>query len=158
MTQGHQKEAADQFKIVVKLLPNDRLSAQLLQSLEPANSAPSGSGEPIAKSDDSAPPRADPDLEGKLPGVWTAAPDKETSISLSIMNDGGFTWKVARQGRSHQLRGQTSHAGGVLTLVQAEGPPMVGRLIWRDKDDFVFQALGGGPSDPGLSFQRSSSN
>jgi hypothetical protein len=65
--------------------------------------------------------------------------------------------RVTTQGQSHPLSGQSTYGSGLLTLVQAEGgPPMVGRVTWRDADHFVFQALGGGPGDPGLSFSRSS--
>jgi hypothetical protein len=35
---------------------------------------------------------------------------------------------------------------------------MVGEVKWQDDGRFVFQALGGGASDPGLTFSRSSKN
>ena len=55
------------------------------------------------------------------------------------------------------LSGQSTYGAGVLTLVPAEGnAPMVGEVKWQDDGRFVFQALGGGASDPGLTFSRSS--
>ena len=31
---------------------------------------------------------------------------------------------------------------------------MVGKVAWQDESHFKFQAMGGGPNDPGLPFAR----
>jgi hypothetical protein len=157
LTAGQNDAAADQLKIVTRLQPEDRVSAQILQSITKAQAAGSA---PVANATTPAGttrPPAESAPGGKLEGTWTAQPDKSTTITLGIAADGKFTWKVSSKGQSHQLAGRSSADDGILTLVQAEGgPPMVGQSKWRDSDHFTFQALGGGPGDPGLSFTRSS--
>jgi tetratricopeptide (TPR) repeat protein len=157
LTEGQNDAAAQQLKAVTQLQPDDRVSAQLLQSMtkpQADGAAADATPEPTA-----APPQtpAEPVKGGTLEGTWSASPDKDSAIALSIAAGGDFTWKVTTKGQSHPLSGQSTYGSGVLTLVQAEGgPPMVGRVTWQDADHFVFQALGGGPGDPGLSFRRSS--
>ena len=41
-----------------------------------------------------------------------------------------------------------------MTLTQSENNAMVGKVVWQDEGHFKFQAMGGGPNDPGLSFTR----
>lgn len=157
LTAGQNDAAAGQLKAVTGLQPNDRVSAQLLQSI--AKAQPQGAAPGATPQPDVAPAQApvEPAKGGTLAGTWTASPDKGSTIALSFAAQGDFTWKVTTQGQAHSLAGQSTYGSGVLTLVQAEGgPPMVGRVTWQDADHFVFQALGGGTGDPGLSFSRSS--
>ena len=43
---------------------------------------------------------------------------------------------------------------GILTLTQSENNAMVGKVAWQDEGHFKFQAMGGGPNDPGLAFSK----
>jgi tetratricopeptide (TPR) repeat protein len=160
LTEGQNAEAETQFKAVTSLQPKDRVSAQLLQSLTgapPAGATPGATADSGAATPTTPSPTPAEAAGGQIQGTWTASPDAGTSITLAIAADGKFTWKVAAKGKSHQLAGQSTSESGILTLAQAEGaPPMVGQVKWRDGDHFTFQALGGGPADPGLSFTRTS--
>ena len=126
------------------------MSAQLLRSISKtaAAAAATGANPPAAAKAEAPTP---PAKEGKLEGTWTASPGQGSAITLSVAPGGNFTWKVDSRGQSHDLSGCSTFGAGVLTLVPGEGnAPMVGEVKWQDDGRFVFQALGGGPSDPGL--------
>ncbi|MDG3005316.1 tetratricopeptide repeat protein [Paludisphaera mucosa] len=163
LTEGFNDEAIREFKEVAKLQPGDTLSKQIVASLTsggdqaaPAAAADAGQGQapPIATPDTPATPAAD---EPSLVGTWKAAPDGTTAIELTIQADGGFTWNVTQQGRAQPITGKYTYGGGVLTMARAgaENDAMVGRVTWKDASNFVFQALGGGAGDPGLTFSKS---
>jgi hypothetical protein len=63
---------------------------------------------------------------------------------------------VTHQGQDHQFQGSSSYVNGILTLSQNQNNALVGDVNWQDDQHFQFKVLGGGPSDPGLSFTRSS--
>jgi hypothetical protein len=154
LTEGQNSAAEEQLRAVTQLQPGDRVSAQLLQSLSKTAAATTGANPP---SNAKAKALAQPAKEGKLEGTWTASPADGSAITLSVAPGGKFTWKVASGGQSHALSGESTYGGGVLTLVPAGGnAPMVGEVKWQDDGRFVFQALGGGAADPGLTFSRSS--
>ena len=147
LTAGQNDAAADQLKSVVKLQPRDQVSSILLKS--------------ISKTQTPATiPVPDPGVAvptgGILEGTWTAAPSKDTTITLAVTSDGKFTWTVTPKGQqAKQLEGHSTYSSNVLTLVQGQGgPPMVGEVTKTDNDHFTFQAAGGGTADPGLAFSR----
>jgi tetratricopeptide (TPR) repeat protein len=158
MTQGQNDAAVSQLKIITAVQPKDQVSAQLLQSLtngQAGSNAPGAAPQPAVAT---TPAPAQPATAGgKLAGTWTASPAKGTTIELTMAEDGGYTWKVTTNGQAHQITGSSLSEAGVLTLNQSEGgPPLAGHVKWLDANGFVFQALGGGSGDPGLTFRRSS--
>jgi tetratricopeptide (TPR) repeat protein len=149
LTAGQNDAAIGELKRVVALQPSDRVSAQLLQSLTKGQPDGTGAAPVPAPAQASVP-------GGKIAGTWTASPGPGATITLSVADDGKFKWATASKGPAHTLAGQSTYGDSVLTLVQDEGgAPMVGRLTWKDANDFTFQALGGGAGDPGLAFKRS---
>ena len=118
LTAGQNQAATEELKAVTELQPKDRVSAQLLQSLTKAQStaaAPDAAPTPPA----TPPPAASkPEDLKKLAGTWTASPSKDSTIALTISADGKFTWKVDPAGQSHQITGQSTIGGDVLTLAQ----------------------------------------
>ncbi len=153
LTEGQNSAAEGQLRAVTKVQPGDRVSAQLLQSISKTNATGTGANPPAAAESKAPTP---PAKAGKLEGTWTASPGQGSAITLSIAPGGKFTWKVDSGGQSHDLSGQSTYGASVLTLVPPEGnAPMVGEVKWQDDSRFVFQALGGGASDPGLTFSRS---
>jgi len=148
LTQGFTDEAVREFKEVARLQPDDALSKQIVASL-------TGEGQPPADADAVAAP-ADAGPEHSLVGTWKASPDPSTSIELTIQADGGFAWNVTQNGRTQPITGASTYGEGVLTLARAgvEDDAMVGRVVWKDESHFVFQALGGGAGDPGLTFSK----
>jgi tetratricopeptide (TPR) repeat protein len=152
MTQGHAESAAAQFKQVAQLQPDDKLSSQLAAQLtKPADGAANAqqaAAAPAAPASSVAVPA------GNIVGTWTASPAQGTSIALTVNADGTFVWKVTDKGQTRQLAGEETFGNDMLTLAQKDGTPMVGKVTWQDASHFTFQAAGGGPSDPGLSFSR----
>lgn len=169
LTQGHMPEAADQLRNVAALQPRDQLSAQLLAQLQQAEKTGAG-GQPGALAQNAAAPSPEPapapaqapqtpaaptGNEGSLQGSWTAQPGNDTTITVSFQDKGHFTWKVNQKGQDRQFQGDSSYVNGILTLVQDQNNAMVGDLNWQDPEHFQFKVLGGGPSDPGLTFAKS---
>jgi hypothetical protein len=160
LTQGHTDAAIAEFKDVTKLQPTDKLSAQILAQLSgsqaPAEADPNAppaaaATEPAATEPAAATPAVP---EGNLVGAWKATPEEGTSIALTIAEDGGFQWNLTRQGRTEPIAGKYTFGSGILTLAQSDDNVMVGRVTWKDDSHFVFQAMGGGTNDPGLTFAK----
>jgi hypothetical protein len=149
MTQGNNDAAVAQFRQVQALAPGDTLSAQLIKQLSPPDETPTAAPAPSP----SAPPG--PAKEGKLAGTWAAKPNADTTIDLSIKEDGTFSWKVTAQGKPQVIAGNWSLTNGVLTLAQGnQGGALVGNVAWQEENRFQFRALGTTTDDSGLLFTR----
>jgi len=149
LVEGHDPNAIDQLKQVVKLQPGDTLSAQLVAQFQPSG----GSQPPPAE----AATVAAPATLGKLAGRWTAAPAPDAKIALAIEDDGSFTWTANSSGKPPMnITGKSTFAGGILTLAAQEGQngTLVGRVAWKDADNFSFRLIGAPANDPGLKFVR----
>ena len=68
--------------------------------------------------------------------------------------DGKFNWNIVTQGKTQPIAGTYVFENDVLTLTQSENNAMVGKVAWQDESHFKFQAMGGGPNDPGLAFSK----
>ena len=91
-------------------------------------------------------------------GTWTADAGSGTTITVSFPDAKQFVWKVARQGKTQEIRGERTYGKSILTLApnnQPAQPPLVGRVTWQDDSHFNFKLQGGAPGDPGLTFTRS---
>ena len=163
LTQGNAEAAVRQFKIVNTLQPKDQLTAQLIQQLQHTDQ-PASATDPTQEgltANAASPPAIAANTpsvpDGKLEGTWTAQPSPDTTITVSFVDKGHFTWKVTRQGKDQQFGGTSSYENGILTLVQEQNSnAMVGNVIWKDASHFAFKVLGGGTTDPGLSFTKAS--
>jgi thioredoxin-like negative regulator of GroEL len=159
LTQGHTDAAIAEFKDVTTLLPSDKLSAQILAQLSGSQAPAAAAADANATQAEAAaaaePAAATPAVpEGNLAGTWKASPEEGTSIALTIAADGGFRWDLTQQGKTQPIAGKYTFGSGILTLAQSDDNVMVGRVSWKDDAHFVFQAMGGGPNDPGLAFAR----
>jgi tetratricopeptide (TPR) repeat protein len=154
MTQGHNDAAADQFKRVVALSPQDALASQLLRVVSPA-AATAEPQPPQAAPAAAAAPAATPVKPGVLAGTWKAQPAPDTEIALRLGEDGAFTWTVTSKGKPRDIIGSWSLANDLLTLAQSgQGGAMVGRVAWQAENRWNFRALGSGPEDLGLVFTQ----
>ncbi len=160
LTQGHNEAAAIVLQQVVALMPKDTLSAKLLRQLtppkDPAAAAAAESGTlPEATAAPAQPPAdATPPQGASIAGTWTAKPDDQTAITLTIQPAGGFTWQVAQAGKTRQFAGASTYGEGLLTMAQDNGPALVGRVSWTDANHMTFRVVGEGPEDPGLAFAK----
>ncbi|MHC5542389.1 tetratricopeptide repeat protein, partial [Singulisphaera rosea] len=93
-------------------------------------------------------------VPSRLVGAWSASPAQDISITLSLDNSKGFSWKVTDHGQPREFKGEATFGEDTLALLPPDQPPMVGKVAWKDDGHFQFQALGAPPSDPGLSFSK----
>jgi tetratricopeptide (TPR) repeat protein len=148
LTEGHDPNAVAQLKEVVRLQPGDTLSAQIIAAFQPAGGNQPSSAE--------AAPAATPAVDGKLAGTWAATPAQGTKIALAIQDNGTFTWNATGPGKPPMnIAGKSTLADGILTLDAKGGQgALVGRVAWKDSDNFSFNLVGAPPNDPGLKFTR----
>ncbi|MEO6807635.1 MAG: tetratricopeptide repeat protein [Isosphaeraceae bacterium] len=148
ITQGHDKDAVNELEQVVKLQPNDTLSAQLIAQFQ----APSTTAPPAEATEPAAPIK-----DGMLSGNWTATPAKDAKIKLAIKDDGDFTWTASTSGKpATTISGDSALSDGVLTLSGKDNQQgaLAGQVAWQDDDHFTFRLVGGPSGDPGLKFAR----
>ena len=88
-------------------------------------------------------------------GSWKGSPATGTTIELTLGADGKFVWNIVSQGKSQPIQGTYTLENNILTLTQSENNAMVGKVALQDATHFLFQAMGGGPGDPGLVFSKS---
>jgi hypothetical protein len=150
------------LKYVQTLQPKDQLTGQLISQLQhsdPAAPASDVAAQGAAAAAGNAPgdnPAASVPA-GTLEGSWVAQPSPNTTITVNFVDKGHFTWKLTRQGKDQQFDGTSSYENGILTLVQQQNNnAMVGNVVWQDANHFTFKVLGGGTTDPGLSFTKAS--
>jgi tetratricopeptide (TPR) repeat protein len=149
ITMGATDAAVAQLKEVIRLVPNDRLSAQLVSELEKKEQGAVTTATPPASPDGGTTP-GPADISGR----WTAQGAQGGTITLDLGADGKFTWTYTTQGQSRSFQGTYAYENGLLTLVRQEGPPIVGRVTWIGDNRFTFTLVGAGPGDPGLTFSR----
>lgn len=156
ITATHKDAAVRQLQEVVRLQPNDQLSAQLLASLgsqtpvEPGATPPAAAdGSTVATAEQPAPPDIDP---AKIVGKRTAKRDDGTSFTLDLTADNKFTWSFERMGKTQQFGGTYSVDGAVLVLERDDKSTMPGLLTMED-NGFNFKIFGAPDSDPGLDFK-----
>jgi hypothetical protein len=162
LTQGYFDDAANVLRQVVALKPTDSLSAKLLEQLQAAkqqNAAGAPAEAPPAPEAAPAPGAAPANTavpEGAtISGNWTAQPNPDTRVALTIQPGGAFHWQVTVKGQTRDFSGTSNFGGGVLTLVPDKTPPIVGRVSWTDANHLTFRVIGDSPDAPGLSFAKS---
>jgi hypothetical protein len=144
-SQGATEAAELEFSRVAKLLPGDQLVARLARpSSEPA-----------------VPPDPKPSPDGPFPpppfkmlGTWTATLAPGKTIRLEVHPDESFVWRLDNPDQGKPIRGRAAFQNDVLGLFRTDGPPLAGKVTWRDDRSFNFKLVGNGPEDPGLDFSK----
>jgi tetratricopeptide (TPR) repeat protein len=167
LTQGFNDAAAVELKQVVALKPTDAVAAKLLQQMNAASGAEPGPGDrpppypqPVASPMSTPAPASTAPINTTVPegatitGTWSARPNADTSVSLTIEPGGRFRWNLNLKGQAKQFTGTSTFANGILTLVPENIPPIVGKVSWADVDHITFRAIGDNAQAPGLSFSR----
>ncbi len=170
LVEGHNDAAAAQFEKVTQIQPNESLSASFVKVLRKASEAQSQpetqaqtqvaaaptNDQPIPTAPNPAQeqPETPPPPPANLVGTWKAQPTPDLSISLTIQADGKFTWQVDSKGQKETLTGQAGFKDSTLALLQAEGPPLVGKVSDEAAGKFVFTPAGAGDKAPGLTFTK----
>ena len=178
MTDGYPENAARQLQQVVKLIPTDRVAADLLRMISAPQTAqdaqssaggnestpqpspngnspnlPSPTGTPPHLPSPGAPPTAKPVDPAALVGNWKASRDDGSTFELKMGQDKSFTWKFAQKQQEPQsFDGTYSIEGNVLSLERKGGGAMVAAIDLRDGQHFNFKPVGTSSGRPGSQF------
>jgi tetratricopeptide (TPR) repeat protein len=159
LTCGHTEAAKKQYQEVLKLQPDDQLSAQLVKLLggepatETAEQPPDAEAQPPeAQPPEGATPPADIDAT-QIVGSWTAKRRDGTTFTLNLSSDSKFKWGFGKGTKKQEFGGKYSVDGAVLVLERTDGAQMPGLVTLAD-DGFNFKLYGGQPDDPGLDFRQ----
>jgi hypothetical protein len=143
--QGSTEAAERAFGRVATLVPGDQVVARLAR---PASARV-------------APPEPAPSPDGPFPpppfrmlGTWTATLASGQTIRLEVHPDESFLWKPGNQDQSRVIRGRAAFQNDVLGLFRTDGPPLAGKVTWREERVFNFKLVGNGVEDPGLDFSK----
>jgi uncharacterized protein (TIGR03066 family) len=156
LTCSHSEAARKQYETVLKLEPNDELSAQLLTLVGGTPEAPPGASaqppdaEPPAGSEPTPPKEID---AAKVVGKWTAKRKDGATFWLTLTPDEKFTWSFDNKGKRQEFGGKYSVDGAILVLERTDGAQMPG-LVTMAENGFNFKLYGGAPDDPGLDFKN----
>jgi tetratricopeptide (TPR) repeat protein len=151
MVQGHVEQARQQFQEVVRLQPNNALAAQFVRLLSSSSAAPAATP-PVGPNQTEATPQPGPP-PAPLVGTWRANPSPDVNVGLTVQDNGRFTWDVNSKGQRQSITGQAGYRDGVLTLTQAEGPPLVGKVEYLGDNHFGLQ-MRDGQKDSTINFRR----
>jgi tetratricopeptide (TPR) repeat protein len=143
--QGANEAAEREFGRVATLFPGDQVVARLART---AN-APA------------VPPDPTPSPEGPFPpppfrmlGTWTATLATGKTVRLEVHPDESFLWRLENQDLAKAIRGRAAFQNDVLGLFRTDGPPLAGKVTWREDRSFNFKLVGNGAEDPGLDFSK----
>ena len=166
MVQDDKPAAAKRFAAVARLQPQDRLSDQLAKNLAPDDrrqmvqqamraevppTPPAAPGQPAAP----GPTQAQPPPPANLVGTWTATPDPKVSITLTLAEDGAFSWAVTQAKRTQTIQGRAAFQDDVLVLGQEDGPPLTGKVrLDPASGAFTFKPPGSAADVAGLNFTK----
>jgi tetratricopeptide (TPR) repeat protein len=149
MTCGHRDDAVEQLRVVVKALPDDTVSARILNLLTgetPAASSP-------ADVEQESPALDRPDLNAdQLTGTWTANKDDAT-FTLDLKADARFTWTFEERDQSQSVSGVYALDGSTLAMEPDSGGAMLAELR-LDGTKLSFQQVGAPADDAILVFER----
>jgi uncharacterized protein (TIGR03066 family) len=150
LTCGHTDRAAKELAMVQKVVPNDGVTAQLLQMLGKS---------PSQTADKSPPPAPQPDSEPKidastLVGTWTSERGAKAKFEMTLDKDKGFTW-VYQEGKTRQqVKGAYAIDGNTLALEPDAGGIMLAEVTEPKMGSFTFRTVGAPASDRGLTFRK----
>lgn len=152
MTCGHPDDAAEQFRIVVKALSEDPVSARLLNLM--TGETPSAAGSTTV---DPASAVADvPAIEAEaLSGKWKAESNGSngSSFILELQDDGRFTWTYSANATSQSVAGVFAIEDSTLAMEPDSGGVMLADLR-LDGDRLIFHQVGADPTAAPLQFSR----
>jgi tetratricopeptide (TPR) repeat protein len=154
MSEGEQKAAAHQFEDVLRLVPNDQVSRQMLALIAPAKENSPGTAPATPAETPSAQAESKPISPGEAVGNWRAATPNGGNVELALGSDSRFTWKYSQANKTQSFDGKYELAGTTLVLDYSNGGTMVGKVRADGENRFSFKMVGGPPNDPGLTFSK----
>jgi tetratricopeptide (TPR) repeat protein len=180
MIAGHLGEAAAVLREVVRLVPTDRLAADLLRMAEGSGAAQAGGPPPTPGNGGFEPPpdqvggvgqdgqdgqdgqlpaeanqvEAEPVDPAALAGSWHARRDDGSKFDLTLMPDKTFTWRFSQNDHNEVISGTYGVEKALLIMQSKQSGAMLGQVTQESPDSFNFKMSGAPPDDPGLTFTR----
>lgn len=152
MVCGHLDLATAEFDTAAKLQPADGVSKQLADLCRAStDSAVEPAGEE-APPETEAPPEPPPVEE--LAGTWVADKGEAGTITLSLKDDGKFTWGYTQGGKTSDFGGNYSMNDNGLLVLDTDDTQMVATVDMPSESELKFVLAGGPPGDPGLDFKK----
>jgi hypothetical protein len=143
LTCGHKDRAVEELLIVNKAVPNDTVTAQLLQMLGKAPVPAAPAIESNAKID-----------VDSLLGTWTATRGGKAQFEMTLGKDKGFTWGYQEGKKKEKVSGAFAIDGNVLAMEPDAGGVMLAELTGPNNGELQFRTVGAPASDPGLTFRK----
>lgn len=148
LTAGHAEAAQREFEEVLKLNPQDELSARLLLELDPDAKVPS----PPKVTEPPKP--SSPIQESQLYGDWQANRDDGSSFGMDLSENGEFTWTFSQGDQSQKVTGVWGvDDDGVIAMEMNDGGTMLAQLDLKDSDLDLYMLGDTRGSEP-LHFQK----
>lgn len=164
VTCRHVPSAVRQLNRVVKLLPDDELSAQLLGLSGSADEKEIDDAQPDASTASAADAVATPDPHddsadgppveaSQLKGRWRAARSTQITIDLTLGEDGRFVWIATDAGKPYRFEGRYAVSDDLLFLAGI-GRVMIGHVTLNKPGGFTFELIEPNAADNGLVFGK----
>jgi uncharacterized protein (TIGR03066 family) len=147
LTIGEKDAAVAQLTEIVKQVPQDTVSKELLTMTAGPDAVP---GEESAPPAEEGPAVSASDLVGK----WTAAGEKGTKFALDLAEEGNFVWTYTSGDKPQTVKGVYAIEGSTLAMELDSGGTMLTQVSPPTNNAFHLKMLGGPADDPGLDFRR----
>ena len=131
----------------LKINPDDKLASRLIGTFNTEEQPEEKEPEPEATDET-------PVKKEDLIGTWVSDRGDQGVITLTLNEDGNYTWDYQGKGVQDTFKGTYSVGSNILTLVDKTGNPMVGNVKLSSANQFNFKLTGGGTNDPGLDFKK----
>jgi tetratricopeptide (TPR) repeat protein len=147
LTCGHNENATTELRLVVKTLPDDAVSARLMNQLTGEGSAASRDAEPSTPKVTSVSIKQE-----SLIGKWTAKV-KNSSFKLELSKDGRFSWSFTSKEGTQGISGVYALKDSTLAMEPDGGGVMLAELH-LEGTRLNFQQVGADPGAAPLNFER----
>ena len=164
MVDGYPDSAVTQLQRVVKIVPSDRVAADVLTLIsKPApTQSPATGDQPVPQPPANATPTDTPAAApvitpldpAMVPGTWRASRDDGSQFDLTLAKDGTFDWKYTLKGKVEEFGGTYKYENNVMALERKEGGSLIAGVVPDGTQKFNFKLLGAPKEDPGLNFSK----
>ena len=160
MADGYPEASERQLRQVVKLVPSDRVAADVLKMVskpsvdQPADSSQLPAPQPPTDTPPNAARAVRPIDPAMLIGTWHATRDDGSQFELTLQPDATFHWKFTQKETVQEFGGTYTVEGNVLALERKEGGSLIAGVVPSGDQKFNFRLLGAPEEDPGLSFKK----
>jgi tetratricopeptide (TPR) repeat protein len=158
---GYPDAAATQLKQVVKLVPGDRVAADVLTLISKPTAPQSAAAgdKPFPQPPADGTPAATPSAVAPIDpmfilGTWRASRDDGSQFELTLTKESTFNWKFTLKGKVEEFDGKYKFESNALALERKDGGMLIAGLVADGTAKFNFKLLGAPQEDPGLNFSK----